>query len=151
MADVDFYIDKAPQVSPKAPKNPKPLQGRWWKYGLVFAVVQVAPWLLLVYARNPGITVNRIITNNESIYGSFIFFGFLPFILARLGLKRMMWFVIVGVILGMGAYYLLVFFEPAIRVSILLPWISYLQLAFAGLSLGFLWEFGRWVFRKLKE
>lgn len=150
MADMDFYIDKAPQVSPKTPKDPKPLQGRWWKYGLVFAVVQVGLWLLLGFRLNPEFSFSYAFRIGFAVYGMFIFLSFLPFILGRMGLTRMMWFVAVGVLSGMAVYYLLALYEPTRRFN-LLPFISYLQFSFAGISLGFLWEFGRWVFKKLKE
>lgn len=150
MADADFYIDKAPEVAKKTSSEPAPLEGRWWKFGLAFAVIQVFLWLMLGFRMNPTFTLGTAFAAGQFVYGMFIFMSFLPFGLARLGYQRMMWFTLVGVLLGMAAYYLLALFEPTRRFN-LLPFISYLQLAFAGITLGLLWEFGRWVFRKLKE
>jgi len=121
------------------------------EYGLTFAIIQVGLWLMLGFRLNPTFSVLGAFKIRYALYSTFIFFSFFPFAAGRLGLTRMMWFVLTGTLLGMGAYYALAFFEPARRLNHLLPFIAYLQLTFAGVSLGFLWEFGRWVFRKLKE
>lgn len=146
----DFYIDKSPQAEPAKPKDPKPLTGLWWKYGIALSVLQIGLWLLLGYRLNPEINLLFVFSTGYAVYGMFIVMSFLPFALARFGLKSMMWFTLTGLILGMAAYYLLALFEPTRRFN-LLPFVAYLQLSFAGISLGGVWEFGRYVFRKVSE
>ena len=128
----------------------KPLTGVWWKYGLALSVSQLMVWYLLGYSFDPQISLTVVLKTGYVIYGSFIGLAFLPFIFGRLGFKRLMWFNLVGLFLGISAYYLLALFEPTRRFN-LLPFISFLQLTFAGLSIGVVWEFGRYVYRKLRE
>lgn len=150
MGDIDFYIDRVPEASSDTEEKPKPMKDTWWEYGLTLAVIQVVMWLMVGFRNNPEYSFSLAFRAGSLVYGMFIFFGFFPFFLARIGLTRMRWFTLVGVILGIGSYHLLSSFEPTRRFS-LLPFISYLQFSFAGVSLGFLWEFGRWVFKKLKQ
>lgn len=150
MGDTDFYIDKAPEIANSTLKSAMPLEGAWWKYGLGFAIIQVFLWLMLGFRMNPNFSLGFAVTAGQFVYGMFIFLSFLPFGLARLGYKRMMWFTLIGVLLGMTVYYLLAFFEPTRRFN-LLPFISYLQLSFAGVTLGLLWEFGLWTFKKISK
>lgn len=150
MTDTDFYIDKPAERSSTPAKDPMPLEGKWWKYGLAFASLQIFFWILLGFKMNPEFSLLFAFQAGQFVYGMFIFLAFLPFGLARLGYRRMMWFTLMGVLLGLASYYLLALFEPTRRFN-LLPFISYLQLSFAGISLGLLWEFGLWTWNKLKE
>lgn len=144
----NFYIDKAPTIEAKQQKPPKPLTGSWWKYGLLLSGIQVILLVLLGYRLNPDFDIVAAALTGYRIYGTFILLSFLPFVFGRLGLTRLMWFALVGLFLGMGAYYLLALFEPTRRFN-LLPFLGFNQFAFAGISLGVVWELGRYTFRKL--
>jgi len=146
----NFYIDEPLKVEPEKKKLPKPMTGTWWKYGLALAALQLGLWLLLGYRLNPELDLVFVFSMGSAVYGMFILMSFLPFIFARIGLTRLMWFTLTGLLLGVAAYYLLALFEPTRRFN-LLPFMAYLQLSFAGLSLGVVWELGRYVFRKVRE
>lgn len=128
-----------------------PLKGVWWKYGLVFAGLQLAAWALLIASRrNPDVDLMFVLTYSRTIYASFIIAGFAPFVFGRLGLSRLMKWTAAGVLLGLVSYYLLSLYEPTSRLN-LLPFTAFLQLSAAGFMIGAVWELGRYVFSKLKE
>lgn len=150
MADSDFYIDKAPEVADRPEKPANPWKGRWWKFGLAFAVIQVVGWVVSGNSITPEFTFMNALTRGYTFYLTFIAFSFLPFLAARFGFRAFMWFSVVCTSLAIVAFHILLHFGPITQFP-LLPFASYLQLVSAGVSLGILWEFGKWVFRKVRE
>jgi len=129
----------------------KPFEGVWWKYGLALAGVQQLCWYLLAFRNAPDIKISFILQSSYVVYLSFIVGAFLPFVIGRLGLTRLMWPAFIGYLLGNAAYFILALYEPVRQLHVLLPFISYAQLYTAFLSIGLVIELGHYVYRKVFE
>jgi hypothetical protein len=131
--------------------DPKPLEGRWWKFGAGLATAQLILWTLLGFKLNPDYDLLWALRVGYFVYGTFIVAAFLPFALGRIGLKRAMWGGAVGYIAAAIAYFLLGSFATVRQINALLPYAVFFQLCVTGLGIGLVVEFGRYVYLKLTE
>ena len=129
----------------------KPLQGTWWKYALALTLVQNLFWCVLGWVINPAFTLYLGYRYGWFVWGGWIIFSWLAFIVGRLGFKTVMWFGLAGFLVGDLAYATMAFYEPIRRLNDLLPYTGFVQANLAFLSLGILVEFGQYVYRRVFE
>jgi hypothetical protein len=130
----------------------KPFKGTWWKWALGLTVVQNLFWWVISWTVYPkGFTLLLAYRVGWVIWGSWIIFSWIPFVVGRLGLKTLMWCGLTGFLIGDLVYASLNFFEPVRRLYALLPFTGFVQANLTLLSLGVIIEFGRYVYRKVFE
>ncbi len=129
----------------------KPMQGRWWKYGLAVAAGMLLLWVLLGFKLNPDFDVLMAAKTGYVVYGTFIAAAFFPFGMARLGLKRLYAAALIGFCIGAAAYVLMASYEPIRLLNPILPFVGFVQISSTCVLIGLLIEFGRYVYLKVVE
>jgi hypothetical protein len=131
----------------------KKMEGVWWKYGVMFALLHVIPWCLVGYKFDPEWNLFRYLAAGWQLMTLFAIGAFLPFTAMRLGWSRIFWTGLIGYVLGVFSYYILIFFEPlrALPNFAILPSTAWFQLDVLFVSLGVILEFGRYVLKKVYE
>lgn len=125
------------------------LEGVWWKYGLGLFAFQMLCWFLLGFKLQVSFNILLALKNGVFIWVGWLLFSNLPFVLGRLGLRRLFWFGFIGFIVGDLAYFLLALYEPIRQLNSLLPFIGFAQMNTSFLSLGIVIELGGYVYRKV--
>jgi MFS family permease len=126
------------------------LEGTWWIYGLTLAATQLVLWIMLGRKLNPSFDIWQGISLSRIVLGTFFGFIVFPFIVGRLGMKRLFWASLVGIALGDAAYFLLASIESARAVN-LLPFTAFIQLAALFILVGLVIELGHYVYQKVIE